>query len=223
MVRLAPQDSLLTLVPEPARVMTVGMTQREAKAFLESRGLTQVRKGEADDNAIVVEQEPELTMEALNAKEIETLGVEKERISEWIIHDKDSPKTAHYLRKMTGLDHKAIGTLKVYFTYPDMPMINFEGNATEASGLLPEKTFEKESTRGQVAITNMSRPNRGLIGIRLEDSPEFGPTGEEPYGTNLVGEVTSDLSLLMKDLKDGDIVYIREVAPPPLKKRKKEK
>ena len=33
--------------------------------------------------------------------------------------------------------------------------------------------------RGDMGVTNMSRPNRGLIGIRLQESDEFGPTGEE--------------------------------------------
>ena len=51
--------------------------------------------------------------------------------------------------------------MKVFFTYPDMPMITFVGDPEEASVLLPEKTFDTESVAGQVAVTNMSRPNRG--------------------------------------------------------------
>jgi hypothetical protein len=68
----------------------------------------------------------------------------------------------------------------------------------------------------------MSRPNRGLIGIRLEASNEFGPTGEEEHGTNMSGAVISDLNALMSDLKDGDIVYVRQVPrPEPQPKPKK--
>jgi hypothetical protein len=114
---------------------------------------------------------------------------------------------------MTGLDHKPIGTMKVFFTFQDMPMITFEGNPKEASVLLPENPFEDESPRGQVGVTNMSRPNRGTIGIRLEESAEFGPTGEERYGTNAAGRIVSDLEQLMRGVKDGDIIYLRERAP----------
>jgi len=70
-------------------------------------------------------------------------------------------------------------------------------------------------------VTNMSRPIRGLIGIRLDTSDEFGPTGEERYGTNLVGSVVSSLETLMKEIQEGDIIYVREtVEPPPAKKKK---
>jgi len=89
-------------------------------------------------------------------------------------------------------------------------MITFEGNPREAADLIPEATFENVSARGDLGVTNMSRPNRGLIGIRLEESEEFGPTGEERYGTNIVGKLVSDLERLMDEVKDGDILYFRE-------------
>jgi len=216
LVRLAAAPAELTVVPNPARIMTIGMTQAEAAAFLAKAGCRQKRTGLTDDAAVVVEQEPELTMEIPPGGEVETFGVTAEEVVEWELDDVGSPKTSHYLRKMTGLDHKPIGTMKVFFTFPEMPMITFEGNAKEASVLLPEKSFAGEASfRGQVAVTNMSRPNRGTIGIRLEGSEEFGPTGEEAYGTNVAGRIVSDLDLLMNDIKDGDIVYLREVRGAP--------
>jgi len=211
LLRLVPEGKNVTLVPDPARVMSIGMTQAAAQKFLSGRGLVQVRKGEVGDDAIVVEQEPEPTVEALATKEVETYGVPPERVNGWTLDDSRAPRTAHYIRKMTGLDHKPIGTMKVHFTYPDMPLVTFEGNPKEALDLVPEGTFGKDSKRGDVAVTNMSRPNRGLIGLRLQTSEEFGPTGEERYGTNIVGQVVSDIDMLMKDLKDGDVVYVREV------------
>jgi putative methanogenesis marker protein 3 len=211
LLRLVPAGKNVTLVPDPARVMSIGMTQSAAQESLAGRGLVQVRKGETGDDAIVVEQEPEPTVEALATKEVETFGVAPGRVNEWTLDDGRAPRTAHYIRKMTGLDHKPIGTMKVHFTYPDMPLVTFEGDPKEALDLVPEGTFDKESERGDVAVTNMSRPNRGLIGFRLQTSEEFGPTGEERYGTNIVGEVVSDIDLVIKDLKDGDVVYIREV------------
>lgn len=213
LLRLIPESKDLTIIPEPTRIMSIGMTQSDGQRFLEAAGLVQARKGEVGDDAMVVEQEPELTVEALAMKEVETLGVSAERINDLTFDDEKAPKTAHYIRKMTGLDHKPIGTMKVHFTYPDMPLVTFEGNAKEALDLVPEGTFGKESGKGEVAVTNMSRPNRGLIGLRLQASNEFGPTGEERYGTNVVGQIVSDVDQLMKDLKDGDVVYVREVKP----------
>jgi putative methanogenesis marker protein 3 len=213
LVRLAPEGSHITIITNPTRIMTIGMTQKDAQAFLGARGLKQKRTGLTEDTALVGEQEPELTMEIKDGMEVETFGVLPQKVSVWDFDDEGAPKTAHYLRKMTGLDHKPIGTMKVFFTYPDMPMITFVGNAREASVLLPENPFEQLSQRGQVGITNMSRPSKGTIGIRLELSPEFGPTGEERYGTNIVGSVASSLEVLMKDIKDGDIIYLRERRP----------
>ena len=210
LIKLAPLGSTVTIISNPSRVMTIGMTQIEAREFLEARGLKQRRTGLGDDLALVVEQEPELTMEIRDGSEVETFGVLPEKVAVWDLDDANAPRSSHYIRKLTGIDHKPIGTMKVFFTYLDMPMITFVGNAKEASVLLPENPFVGESPRGQIAVTNMSRPNRGTIGIRLEGSSEFGPTGEERYGTNVAGTVASDLETLVSGIKDGDIVYLRE-------------
>lgn len=211
LVRRAPKGSWVTVSTDPIRVMTIGMTQGESESFLGSLGLEQVRDGEKDDDAVVVEQEPELTMEALNADSVRTYGVPHHRVHEWRFNEGESPRTAHYLRKITGLDHKPIGSLGVYFTFSGMPMVTFNGNTKEALDLRPEKSFGEESKRGQIAVTNQSRPQKGLIGVRLEASDEFGPTGEERQGTNIAGKVVSPLKNMMEGLKDGDTVYIREV------------
>jgi UPF0288 family protein (methanogenesis marker protein 3) len=111
--------------------------------------------------------------------------------------------------------------MKVYFTFPDMPLVSFTGDNREAASLVPENPFGEHSSPGELAVTNMSRPNRGLIGIRLEASDEFGPTGEERYGTNVVGRIVSSLDLLKKDLAEESIIYVREVAPPEKKQKAK--
>jgi putative methanogenesis marker protein 3 len=225
LIHLVPEGAAVTMFTDPVRIMTIGMTQIEAKAFLESKGLKQKRTGDGADDSMVVEQEPELTMEAIASPEIETFGIRLDQIRDVELADDVAPDTSHYIRKMTGLDHKPIGTMKVHFTFEGMPLVTFEGNATVASNLIPENAFsnEKGVARGEIGVTNMARPNRGLIGIRLEPSNEFGPTGEEDHGTNMSGSVVSDLNALMSGLKDGDIVYVRQVpkpeASPKVKKR----
>ncbi len=224
LLRSAPIGSKLTLVTDPARIMVIGVSQAEGQRSLEDRGLKQRRSGDTADDAIIVEQEPELTLEALQEDEIETQGVRREQINDIVLMPEKAPKTYRYFRRMTGLDHKPIGTMKVHFTFPDMPLVSFEGDSREAAGLIPENPFTNNSVRGELAVTNMSRPNRGLIGLRLEPSDEFGPTGEERYGTNIVGKIASSIESLQKDLAEESIIYVREIVPPgPKKPAKKAK
>ena len=57
----------------------------------------------------------------------------------------------------------------------------------------------------------MSRPNHGLIGIRLDQSEEFGPTGRgKIHGTNIGGKMQSDIGTMLSGVKEGDIVYMME-------------
>lgn len=218
LLRSAPVGSKLTLVSDPTRIMVIGMSQAEGQKSLEDRGLKQKRSGDMADDAIIVEQEPELTLEAHHEDEIETHGVRSEQINDIVLMPEKAPTTYRYFRRMTGLDHKPIGTMKVHFTFPDMPLVSFEGDSREAANLLPENPFANKSVIGELAVTNMSRPSRGLIGIRLEQSDEFGPTGEERYGTNVVGKIASSIESLQKDLADELIIYVREIIPPGPKK-----
>jgi UPF0288 family protein (methanogenesis marker protein 3) len=94
-----------------------------------------------------------------------------------------------------------------------MPLITFKGDDTMGAALNPENEFKAMVARGDLGATNMSRPNRGLLGIRLDASEEFGPTGEERHGTNLLGRFASNLDAFMKNINDGDIVYVREIEP----------
>ncbi|HRR67286.1 MAG TPA: methanogenesis marker 3 protein, partial [Methanomassiliicoccales archaeon] len=227
LMRLVPVKGSVLVQPDPIRIMTIGKTQAEAQAFLASLGKEQRRTGDTSDDAIVVEQEPELTIYAAKEKEIETMGVPKEKVYAVTLDPEGSPWTVRYFRKITGLDHKPIGTMKVHFTFEGMPMITFEGDSLLAADLYPERQFEQQSTRGDVAITNMSRPQRGLIGIRLEESEEFGPTGEEPHGANMLGRLIGDLDALMDGIQEGEIIYIRpataEEAVGPRKRKGQKK
>lgn len=213
LVHLVPLKGRVLVQPDPTRIMTIGKTQAEAQKFLESLGKVQKRTGDTSDDAIIVEQEPEMTIYAAKEIEIETLGIPSGKVFPLTMDPEASPWTVRYFRKVTGMDHKPIGTMKVHFTFEGMPMITFEGDPKLAADLYPERTFEGRSVRGDVAITNMSRPQRGLMGIRLEESEEFGPTGEETHGTNMLGRFVGDLDAMMAGISEGDIVYIRRATP----------
>jgi len=213
LVHLVPLKGRVLVQPDPMRIMTIGKTQADAQSFLESIGKVQKRTGDTSDDAIIVEQEPEMTIYASKEREIETLGVSKDKVFPLTMDPERSPWTVRYFRKVTGMDHKPIGTMKVHFTFEGMPMITFEGDPKLAADLYPERTFEGRSVRGDIGITNMSRPQRGLIGIRLEESEEFGPTGEETPGTSILGRFVGDLDAMMSGISEGDIVYIRRATP----------
>ena len=207
-VKYAKKDDIFTVRTNPPRTLAVGMTQKEGEEFLKAAGVEAVRTGDTSDDAIIVEQTPERTVTALKEGKVEVFGVAKDRVFKIKLNGKD-PRSEHYFRKVTGLSHKPIGSMTVQFTFEGLPMVTFYGDEMKGKDLVPQDPFKKVK-RGDIGITNQARPHHGLMGIRLQDSKEYGPTGEEPYGTNIIGRFDDDLDRLMKDLNDDDIVYIRE-------------
>ena len=204
----AAKGERITVVTEPARVLSVGMTQSEGEKFLSKLGLKQKRVGDTNDDAVIVEQSPEMTLKAMTADTIETLGVPKEKVFK-IQLDETNSADVYYFRKMTGLSHKPIGSLKAQFSFPGMPMITFYGDEDRSKNLYPQEKPFKTCKKGEIGITNQSRPHHGLIGIRLEDSKQYGPTGEEPYGTNLIGKFVDDVKKL-NAVEEEETIYVTE-------------
>jgi UPF0288 family protein (methanogenesis marker protein 3) len=99
--------------------------------------------------------------------------------------------------------------MKVHLALDGMAFILFEGDEERGKSLYPGDEFKK-CKKGDIGITNQSGSKCGLMGIRLADSKEFGPTGEEPYGTNIIGTFKGDLKKLAEGSNDGDIVYVKE-------------
>jgi len=204
-------DTIYTLTV-PKWMMVVGKTQKEAEAFLEQEEIEQVREGNMDDNAVVVDQVPALTMEIMERGTVRTVGVEEEAVFDVAFFNKEAPKTVWYFKKVTGLIARPIGHLKVHFAVPGM-LVLFHGNADEAGTLVPENLPKGGTKKGVLGVTNMSRSNRGMMGIRLEDNKEYGPTGETPDGANIVLSIpslsASTMSFLSR-LKEGDVIYVKE-------------
>jgi len=197
----------ITITTEPARILSVGMTQSEGEKFLSGLGLKQKRSGDTSDDAVIVDQNPEMTLKAITSDVVETLGVPADKVFK-IQLDESFPSDVYYFRKVTGLSHKPIGTLKTQFSFPGMPMITFYGDEERSKNLYPQDPFKK-CKKGDIGITNQSRPHHGLMGIRLQDSKEFGPTGEEPYGTNIIGKFVDDLSRL-SGVEEEETIYVLE-------------
>jgi len=201
-------DDIFTIVTNPPRMLAIGKTQKEGQEYLEAAGIKVTRTGDTSDDAIIVEQTPEQTVTALKDGAVEVFGAPRDKVFRIQLSDKDS-RSAHYFRKVTGLNHKPVGSMKVQFTFEGLPMVTFYGDEMRGKDLVPQDPFKKVK-RGDIGVTNQARPHHGLLGIRLQDSKEYGPTGEEPYGTNIIGKFVDDLDRLMKDLNDEDTVYITE-------------
>ncbi|MGI5964523.1 MAG: methanogenesis marker 3 protein [Candidatus Methanomethylophilaceae archaeon] len=204
----ASEDDTVEIRTNPPRALAVGMTQKEGEAFLSAAGIKQVRTGDVSDGAIIAEQTPERTLEVISSGIVETFGVPKDNVYRIEITAPDTV-TDRYFRKVTGLSHKPIGSLKVQFIYDGAPMVTFYGDEMRGKSIFPQEPFE-EVRRGDIGVTNQVRPYCGLIGIRLTDSKEFGPTGEENHGTNIVGKFVDDLDRLISNAEDEQTVYITE-------------
>ena len=198
----------ITVVTDPPRRLAVGMTMAEGQKMLADAGIESVRTGDTSDDAIVVEQTPEMTISALKEKKVELFGVKKEDIYR-VQLDEQFEQDVHYFRKVTGLNHKPVGSMKVHFWFPGMTMVTFEGDYDKGKSLYPGEPF-KRCKRGDLGLTNQACDHHGLLGIRVEASKEFGPTGEEPYGTNIFGKFAGDLDRFTEDLDEGKTVYITE-------------
>ena len=206
---IAKEGDFITVRSDPERIMLMVMTQKEAEEKLKALGVKHIRDGNLDDDAVVVSQVPENTIDILENNEVTTFGLASDELVKIKLTDK-APRTRWYLEKITGLAEKPIGTLKVYFAVPDMNMFMFHGDKDESKGLIPENNPVDMMKAGEIGVTNMSRKNLGLIGIRTIDTDEFGPTGEAFSATNVVGEVVENIEGLNK-LKDGSTLYIYEV------------
>ncbi len=206
---IAKEGDFITVRCSPDRIMLMMMTQKDAEEKLQALDIKHIRTGNEDDDAIVVTQEPESTVSILEAGEVTTFGLASDELLKVKLTD-NAPRTRWYLEKITGLAEKPVGTLKVYFAVPDMNMFMFNGDNEESKGLIPENNPTDMMKAGEIGVTNMSKKNVGLVGVRTIDTTDFGPTGEPFSATNVVGEVVGNIEGLNK-LKDGSTLYIHEV------------
>ncbi|AEH06620.1 methyl-coenzyme M reductase-associated protein Mmp3 [Methanothermococcus okinawensis] len=199
---------IISVVSKPERLNAIGKTQKEASELFKKHGITHKMEGNTDENAIIIEQSPEYTLDVLKSKEVITKGISPDELLYIEIYDDKAPNTAWYFRKTTGLTTKNIGTLKVYFKTGDMVM--FERNDEYSKGLLPENTPSESLEGGVIGVTNMVKRYKGYIGIRLSPNDKYGPTGETFEGTNIVGKIVKNGDIIKK-LKAKDTLYILEV------------
>lgn len=198
----------ITVKSHPERIITIGLTQKQAKEYLKEKNIKHTPTGDTNDDAVIVMQEPRYSVQIAQEKQVTTIGVSPEKIVTVQLNE-DAPIAHWYFKKSTGLLELPVGQLQVSFAHPSMNMIIFEGSPKDMKVLTPENTPEDAVPAWEIGITNMSRKNAGMIGIRFEDSSEFGPTAEPFTATNIIGKVITGKENLKK-FKTGDTVYVSE-------------
>ena len=194
-------SGFLTVKTIPERLCSIGLTVDEAIEMFKKYEI----EVEVEGDGIVVEQEPEYTLNVLKEKKVKLKAIDKSKVITIELYEDKAPITSWYFRKTTGLTTKRVGKLHVYFKHKDIIM--FKGNPEYAKGLLPENTPKDKVKALEIGVSNMVSRYKGMIGVRLSDHDKFGPTGESFEKTNIVGRVVENWELL-KNVKSGEDVYI---------------
>ena len=207
-IDIAKENDFITVKSEQQRLMLLNRTQKEATELLSAAGVEHMIDGLIDDDAIIVEQIPEHTIDILNEGQVVTKAIDPNDLCKIKFVD-NAPRSVRYFKLLSGLLENPVGKIKVHFSVPGMHIVIFEGDKKSAKGLVPENNPVEKVVRGQIGITNMASKSAGLIGIRFEDNFEFGPTAESFDATNIIGDIVSDYDSLEK-LKEGVVVYVTE-------------
>ena len=88
-------------------------------------------------------------------------------------------------------------------------MYLFKPPFSSGTNIIPENTLKKPAKTNALALTNDSRQAVGMVGVRVVENKEYGPTGEPFGGTNIIGTVIDIEKLSV--MKEGGTVYIREI------------
>ncbi|MHC1605610.1 MAG: methyl-coenzyme M reductase-associated protein Mmp3 [Candidatus Methanofastidiosia archaeon] len=199
---------MLRVKTDIKRINTLGLTQKMAGKVAEKHNLYQQRDGDVSDDAIVIRQEPELSIEAIKQDNIITEGIKPDNVFKIHLYEKEAPESVRYFKTITGLRTRDIGQIKIFFSDPGLDMILFSGNTNLGRDLKPENTPKDTVKAGEIGITNMASRQMGIVGLRFNDNDRFGPTGEDFSQTNMAGYFKDYEKL--KNTKEKTIFLILE-------------
>jgi putative methanogenesis marker protein 3 len=187
-------DLIGTLIPEAERIAR----EREVDLSIDTAG----------EDRVVVDQIPRTTLECLSTKKASLTSVPLSQVVDIRLDDSRAPASCETFRKLTGLNLHHIGRLPFFFHFEDVYL--FKPEIPTWVTIVPENTPVDIVPAVSLAITNDSRRGAGLVGVRMSDNSEFGPTSEPFEGTNIIGRVLQPEKL--EGFKEKQIVYIREEA-----------
>ena len=201
---------LATIKTDIPRLVVVGMKQADAETLFKSKSIKVKRVGGNADDDIIVSQEPSTTIDIINSGEVSINGITNEDVLKIELYTDVAPETVQYFKIVGGMLDKPLGSFDVSFKDKKTGMTVFRHKSTFKRALLPENRPESQVSAYEIGVTNMSRQNAGMVGIRNRDDTTYGPTGEKFEAINLVGKVIGGFESLEKATKNGK-VYMRIV------------
>jgi putative methanogenesis marker protein 3 len=207
LARLAREGDVFCVSIRPSRFDLIGNMLPEAEGIAASRGIELSVDAPGADR-IVVDQVPRTTLECLSAGKAGLTTVPLGQVIDIFLDDENAPVSCDTFRKLTGLHIHHVGRLPFFFHFEDVYL--FKPAIPKWVSIIPENTPATVVPAFTLAITNDSRRGAGLVGVRVTDNSEFGPTSEPFEGTNIIGKVLQPEKL--GEFKGNQMVYIREVA-----------
>ncbi len=198
----------LLVQTDPISLNFIGKTQKYASTHLTKYDISHKRVGDENDDAIIVEQRPKNTMDVWAEKTCVTLGLNSSKIVKCKFYYEKTPLSIKHFKRYANMLYYPIGKLQVLDNLKTLILfLPIEGESIEA---IPRESEVEHVPAGAIGVTNALRRLTGSIGIRLEESDTYGPTGETFEGTNIIGQVISGLDVI-RQLDTGDIVWLMEV------------
>ena len=207
LVKFAPEKTRLSVRVEPVLFDLRGLPLGEAVALAKERGLKVMADNKDVTGRVVIDQKPATTLEILKTGKVSLYTVSLDNVIDITLDYKKAPKSVDLFRRVTGLKRYAIGTMPFIYNGDD-EMFLFKPRFTTDINIIPENILTKPAKINALALTNDSRHAVGMVGVRVVENEEYGPTGEPFEGTNIIGTVIDMDKLPL--MKEGDIVYIRE-------------
>ncbi len=202
-----PGDKLL-IETYPKSMNFIGKTQEYASTYLKPYNISHTRVGDANDDAIIVEQRPQNTIDVWLEKTCVTLGFPHSQIIKIRFFHEDAPLSIKHFQKNANMLYNPIGKLQVLDNLK-MTMLFLPISGIDSIEAVPREKPADFAPAGSVGVTNALRRLTGSIGIRFQENDTYGPSGETLEGTNIIGQVVSGLDFL-KNLDTGDIVWFME-------------
>jgi putative methanogenesis marker protein 3 len=196
LVRLAQEHDIIAVSVQPVRIDLLGLPTERAKEIAAARGI-----------ALVIDKDAGTTLEVLAEKKVTVTTAPIDKVIDIELDDAHAPASVAVFRHITGLVEHDAGMLPVFMKFDDVVL--FRPEIPGGMKITPENTPADEAPAGGLGITNDSRKNAGLVGVRVSANREFGPTSEPFEGTNMIGRIIDTEKL--KKVKEREKVYIREV------------
>ncbi len=200
------QDLFISTSPEP--VWLLGMDFSSAERKLSELGVELQRRGHVEDDSIIVKQEPATTLEVLGDGKVVAYGEPASRLVRIELYDDLAPKTLDFFRHAIDLQFKPVGALPLIMKYENTFIFKAEKQAEKYKEIFPENTPADMVRGGYIGVTNQAAKRMGMVGVKLDDETDFGPTGEKFSSTNIIGRVLEPEKL--QAFEEGDVMYVIE-------------